>query len=223
MKRSYVFKEEYMKKNISIMLSNEKIRRSIVQEVDGDYFNVSCDSKKAIQSEIIILGDDEKYETLEYMCNYYIKDCGKKVVIVSIKSDFDIIVSMIAWGISDYVFYPFKKEELNNRLKVVGAFDSNLSVNGVTLSNKEHVLFTKDKKIILSDREYIILYNLMKNSNRVISRERLFNLISDFDSDAEYRIVTEYIYGLRKKLKKIKCDNIETIYGNGYKWNVSTV
>lgn len=171
--------------------------------------------------DMFFIGDDVLDDDIEYICNYYFWGNRKKIIgICRNNEDIDKVIKMIGFGINDYILYPFSREELVMRVNINLRADLELKTGDVVLDQNEQLLKFKNNNIKLTCRECTIIYNLMKNVNKVITRECLFDLISDYDSDAEYRIVTEYIYNLRKKLKKIQCDFIETVYGVGYKWRL---
>ena len=70
------------------------------------------------------------------------------------------------------------------------------------------------REVELTSREFDILHTLAKNPGRVFSREMLLNLLWDFDSLVDERIVDSHIKNLRHK---IGGDYIETVRGRGYK------
>lgn len=66
--------------------------------------------------------------------------------------------------------------------------------------------------------EYKILVSLMKNPNRIFTRENLYNEVWEdeylYDSDT----INAHISNLRSKIKKVTGDNyIETVWSIGYK------
>lgn len=76
----------------------------------------------------------------------------------------------------------------------------------------------KKNLIKLTPIEYKILVSLMKNPNRIFTRENLYNEAWEdeylYDSDT----INAHISNLRSKIKKVTGDNyIETVWSIGYK------
>ena len=68
----------------------------------------------------------------------------------------------------------------------------------------------------LTAREFDLLELLMKNPNRVYSREQLLNLVWGYEYTGEYRTVDVHIRTLRQKLGACG-EIIETVRGVGYR------
>ena len=77
----------------------------------------------------------------------------------------------------------------------------------------------ENKKINLSKKEFALLEYLMRNPNRILSKDNIINHVWDFDADILPNTVEVYIGYLRKKIDdKFKGPNlIQTIRGFGYK------
>ncbi len=70
----------------------------------------------------------------------------------------------------------------------------------------------KDKIIELTSKEFDILTTLAKNPGRIYTREILLDLLWDYNSLVDERIVDSHIKNLRHKLGG---DYIETVRGRG--------
>ncbi|OAO77831.1 Two-component response regulator [Anoxybacillus flavithermus] len=64
---------------------------------------------------------------------------------------------------------------------------------------------------------------MMLNKKVVFSKERIFERVWGIDSDSQLDTVTESIKNIRKKIKDVDPETsyIQTLYGLGYKWDVS--
>ena len=70
----------------------------------------------------------------------------------------------------------------------------------------------------LTQKEYLLLEFLIKNSDKILTREYILSAVWSLDSDIEYSNVDNYIYILRKRLKQLGSKaSIKTIYGKGYR------
>ena len=70
------------------------------------------------------------------------------------------------------------------------------------------------KEVELTSKEFDILATLAKNPGRIYTREILLNLLWDYNSLVDERIVDSHIKNLRHKLGG---DYIETVRGRGYR------
>jgi two-component system OmpR family response regulator len=62
-----------------------------------------------------------------------------------------------------------------------------------------------------------LLLVLIENENRVLSKEKLLQMVWDLDFETTTNVVDTYISYLRKKLHKDGYEGIKTIRGVGYK------
>ena len=69
-------------------------------------------------------------------------------------------------------------------------------------------------EIVLTQKEYELLYVLLLNKGIVLTRQKLLNLVWSEDYFGEERIVDTHIKNIRKKLG---CNYISTIRGVGYR------
>ena len=71
-------------------------------------------------------------------------------------------------------------------------------------------------RVELTSREFDLLALLLKNPGRVYTREMLLDMLWDYNSFVDERIVDSHIKNLRHKLGDAgNC--IETVRGRGYK------
>ncbi|MEZ4656145.1 MAG: response regulator transcription factor [Caldilineaceae bacterium] len=75
-----------------------------------------------------------------------------------------------------------------------------------------------DRHIELTAKEYALLETLMRNPNRVLSRDQLIDHIWNMDFAAESKLIEVYIYNLRKKIDDgFDQKLIQTVRGLGYR------
>lgn len=124
-------------------------------------------------------------------------------------------------GCDDYIVKPFPLSVLYEKavymMRKYRGLDKNnrLSVSGITLDTDSMKVFTDDKEIALSNKDFKILKYLMENKNIVISRELIITHIWGYDFDGDDRVVDTHIKRVRQALgEKSVC--IKTIINTGY-------
>lgn len=143
------------------------------------------------------------------------------VIILSAKSTTSDIVSGLNLGADNYIAKPFMIEELLARIKAqfktMGNDIIKLKVADLELDNDSKEVRRAGKLIQLTPKEFELLYHLMSNVGRVLSRETILNKVWLYSPDIESRVVDVYIGYLRRKIdhrqrKKL----ILSIRGFGY-------
>jgi two-component system alkaline phosphatase synthesis response regulator PhoP len=125
-------------------------------------------------------------------------------------------------GADDYLAKPFGMMEMVSRVKAVLRRTmpkkemSILKVGDLELNTIEHTVSANGIRIVLTLKEYELLYKFMDNLGRVFTREQLLQSIWGSDYVGETRTVDVHIGTLRAKLGECG-DYIETVRGVGYR------
>ncbi len=161
---------------------------------------------------------------------------GKKipVIVVSGKSDTTEKIVCLEMGADDYMTKPFEMRELSARIKAVlrraeetpqkaanqsNQDDGKVEFGDFVLDKGQFQLFgSKGGSAYLTTGEYRLLEALVSAPNKVLSRERLFELTRESDYDSFDRAVDIQIGRLRKKLgdDPKTPTYIKTVRGAGY-------
>jgi DNA-binding response OmpR family regulator len=134
------------------------------------------------------------------------------------------IVTGLNAGADDYLVKPFKFGELDARVnalnrrahqeteKIDTIIISDLEING-----KAKTVKRDGEPIILTAKEFKLLYYLAKNTGRIVSRDQILDNVWDINFDMNTNVVDVYINYLRKKIDKpFKTKFIQTMKGLGY-------
>ncbi len=129
-------------------------------------------------------------------------------------------------GADDYITKPFNILELKARIKALlrranqgGQTVSNiLSVDTITLDLDARNAFVSGRLVDLTAKEFDVIEFLMRNANRVYSREQLLDTIWAYEYRSDIRTVDVHIRRLREKLEDNPAEPkyIMTKWGVGY-------
>ncbi len=122
--------------------------------------------------------------------------------------------------IDDYITKPFSMGILLKKIEVVlrryGKVEKSneIKYRDIILDIDGYTIVKNNINIDLTQKEFELLYILLNNIGKVLSRQLLLDKIWDYDYFGDERIVDTHIKNLRKKLGE---GYIETIRGVGYK------
>lgn len=130
-------------------------------------------------------------------------------------------------GADDYVTKPFSPKEVMARINAVTkrkkAEKEQVNVKdvftfeGLTVDIVGRNVYVDGEKVILTPKEYDILFYLVKNRGIALSREKLLTDVWGFDFYGDDRTVDTHIKMLRGSLKQYR-KFIITLRGLGYKF-----
>jgi DNA-binding response OmpR family regulator len=147
------------------------------------------------------------------------------IIFLTAKGQIRDKVSALNYGADDYLVKPFSFEELLARVRALlrrptDMVESILKVADLSLDTKNFEAFRGKNRIKLTTTEFQLLEYLMRNPDRVLSKEKLIGRVWDFDADILPNTVEAYISSLRRKIDKPfpnKPQLIHTLRGFGYK------
>ena len=138
------------------------------------------------------------------------------ILILTARDAMEDRISGLDAGADDYVLKPFNLQELLARLRVVmrraeGRASQILTVGALSIDEARHTVSWRDKDVKLGRREYALLLELARHSDRVLSRPRLENLLYGWGEEVESNAVEVHIHHLRRKLEKTLIINVRGI------------
>lgn len=125
-------------------------------------------------------------------------------------------------GIDDYMVKPIDLDELFLRIgallrRAKIASSHRLEIGKLTLDADERTAILDGEEILLTAREFNILYKLLSYPKKTFTRTQLMDEFWDTDSNTAPRAVDVYITKLRDKFSKCTDFEIVTVHGLGYK------
>lgn len=125
-------------------------------------------------------------------------------------------------GVDDYMVKPIDLEELILRIgallrraKIVSS--RKIQIGSFRMDAEEHTAYLGEEEIILTNREFSILYKLLSYPRKTFTRTQLMDEFWDPDTETAPRAVDVYMTKLRSKLANCRDFEIKTVHGLGYK------
>ncbi len=166
-------------------------------------------------------GPSKGYEIFSHIQSSYLNE-KTPIIILSARESTPDVVHGFHLGAEDYIKKPFSMDELKARVN--SKIDKNKSQNAlyidqlfIDLHYQKAYLLEKDHKrdINLTPIEFKILYSLIRQKGRAMTRQELTSKVWNDDYSFESRGIDAHISNLRKKLETYsKC--IASVYGVGY-------
>ncbi len=161
-----------------------------------------------------------KLSGLEVCQKIRTKDTTIPIIFLTAKDTIQETIQGLQVGANDYIKKPFSFEELLERIKIhfrKTKFDEILTLNTIKIDLSKHKVFSKDKEVVLTHREFELLTFLIKNKGTVCTRtdiiEKVWNIYFEYDTG----VIDVFMNSIRKKLNLNKDnDCIKTIRGVGY-------
>jgi DNA-binding response OmpR family regulator len=153
------------------------------------------------------------------------------VLMLTAKDSLEDKVAGLDAGADDYLVKPFGMIELLARLRALQrrspqTYSQSLQVGRLTLDYATltvSVQVGNEAQVIqLTAKEFQLLEHFMKHPQQIVNRDQLMNALWEVQAEPISNVVSAQIRLLRRKLAEYDCDNmIETVYGLGYRFNLT--
>lgn len=131
-------------------------------------------------------------------------------------------------GADDYIVKPFSGREVVARIKAILRRTQNqndktdcLKFNELSINILNYSVHYQKSLIAMTPKEVEILHLMASHPQQVFTREHLLNAVWGYTYYGDTRSVDTHIKRIRAKLPDVYKDWIKTIYGVGYKFEVS--
>lgn len=162
------------------------------------------------------------------LCSLVRKQSSVPIIIVSAKDTEPDKITGLTLGSDDYLTKPFSPMELIARIKSIfrrieldKTYTPNnqaINIGDISINPQVKQAEFGSKNIGLTGMEFSLLYYLIINRNRAVSRSELLEKIWGFENDVETRATDDMIKRIRKKLSDAgSALKIHTVWGFGFK------
>ena len=218
-----------MAKRVLVVDDEKLIVKGIRFSLEQDGMEVDCayDGEEALayardnDYDMILLDGFE-------VCQQIREFSDVPIVMLTAKGDDMDKILGLEYGADDYITKPFNILEVKARIKAImrrtgkkekDGKDAKVIVKGdLKLDCESRRVFSKDREINLTAKEFDLLELLAHNPNKVYSREDLLNLVWGYEYPGDARTVDVHIRRLREKIEVNPSDPkyVYTKWGVGY-------
>lgn len=160
------------------------------------------------------------------VCKTIRSESQTPIIMLTAKGETTDKVNGLRSGADDYITKPFEPEEVLARIEAAlrrvgkeATNDKPLTHRALTLSPSLRKATLAGQELALTAHEFDILELLMRQPEKVYTRESLYEQVWHGGYYGENNTVNVHVSNIRKKLKAIDpdADYIQTVYGIGFK------
>lgn len=204
---------------------------SVITETNG---NNVLDTFKKEKPDLVILDLMLPGISGEELCKRLRQFSDVPILMLTAKVQESDKINGFSIGADDYITKPFSPRELVMRVKAIlrrttddAPLAEIMSFNNddLVVDFKAHAVKKKGVVVNLTPNEFRILKILIRNPNRVFTREELIEKVMGFDYEGYDRTIDAHIKNLRQKIEDDTKNPvyIKTVYGVGYKFGDGNV
>lgn len=212
-----------------IRLYFEQQYMTIVHAYDGEtgVRYVETESPDVIILDVMMPKMDG-YDT----CREIRKQADTPIIMLTAKGDeFDRILGL-ELGADDYVTKPFSPRELVARIKAIfRRIEPRQSIQeetkekyefeGLSIDLKRREVLVNQQRIEFRPKEFDLLVFLVRSPGNVFTREQVLEHVWGYDFIGDIRTVDVHVKKIRNKLSDLHVEYLQTVWGVGYKFEVS--
>lgn len=220
--------------HILIVEDEEKLAKALKKGLEAKGFAVDwlADSEKA-RNRILLYRNEYDLIILDLMLpgidGAAITESVRKenvttpIIILTARNETEHKVDLLNKGADDYIVKPFSFEELLARISSVlrrptTATPVTLKVGPLEMDTATRVVRKNGEEVPLTLKEFSLLECFMREPGVVLTREKLFDHVWDFNSLSWSNVLDVHMKNLRKKLSHDDEQPLfETVRGVGYR------
>lgn len=212
----------------SIVISIITESGEVIQDIKANFNEAEVLSYKSFESvrgdeSACLLVDADLFNTPD-SAQFYLSKLRKKIhdipVLLVIKVN-KIEEIRFDWFFNDFIVYPFRKGELQARIKKISENrdkdEDTISIGNLKINLKEYSVYLNEEKLELTYKEFELLRLFFESRGVVFSRKDLLSKIWGLEYIGGTRTVDVHIRRLRGKLGDEFNSVIETVRNVGYR------
>lgn len=210
--------DKVLRQALESLLKENGYETVCLEKFDKAEEEILCAEPDLVLLDILLPGTNGQ----EILRNLRQKSQMPVIMVTSREGDMDQILAM-SYGADDYITKPYnptllllKMEALFRRIQP-GAPQEEVEYRGILLNLLRSTMTYQGEERVLSKNEFSILYYLIKNQGRIVSRDELMDHLWDCNDFIDDNTLTVNINRLRKKLEEAGIQGaIQTRRGQGY-------
>jgi DNA-binding response OmpR family regulator len=155
------------------------------------------------------------------VCKYIrVKDKITPIIFLTAKDTVQETIEGLKTGANDYIKKPFSFDELVERIKIHFRNQTEpeiLKLGLIEINLAKHIVMVNGNEVGLTQREFELLYYLVRNKGKVCTRTQIIEDVWDIHFEYDTGVIDVFMNAIRKKLNLNKDEElIKTIRGVGY-------
>lgn len=204
--------------NILIIEDEESVSHILKAYLEKDGYNVHCTNNglegmelfNSIDFKLIILDLMLPDISGEEICKIIREKSDVHIFMLTAKGSLDNKIEGLNIGADEYLVKPFSPRELTarvnalfRRLKAENEISSFTFNDGrLIVDYDKRIIKINEEEVAFTPNEFDILYTLIVNKGRVLSREQIIDKVFGMDFDGYDRTIDVHIKNIRKKIEE---------------------
>ncbi|EDT85952.1 response regulator transcription factor [Clostridium botulinum] len=222
--------------NILIIEDEKRVSEVLKAYLEKEGYKVYCTTKglegieifKSIDIKLIILDLMLPDISGEEVCRIIRQSSDVHIFMLTAKGALNDRIEGLNIGADEYLIKPFSPRELTARVNALfrrlSTYNSTSNLifddGRLSIDYDKRVVKVNGKEVSITPNEFDILYTLVSNKGKVLSREQLINKIFGIDFEGYDRTIDVHIKNIRKKIEEDTKNPkyIVTVMKVGYKF-----
>lgn len=206
----------------------DSLKKGLVNE--GYTVEVSYDGEEGLElaeiskPDLIILDRLlPKVDGIKFIERLRNQNIPTPILMLSALGETDEKIEGLNIGADDYLSKPFSFDELLARIKSLlrrpkEYIGDEIKIRNISLDLQNYLVKIDSNLVTLSKKEFQLLEFLIRNKNKIVSKEKIIDNLWEFEADVLPNNVEVFVAALRNKIEKpYNITLIQTFRGLGYK------